>query len=345
MDPVAGSRRQRALATEPQAHATAGMVIEKRLALRWRAMQLQPAAWAAVLLLGSATAIAAPTGRDRANARALTNEARRAMKNGAYAEAASALERALALDPSSQLKLDLARAKIQIREFVEANELLDELADPALTPNLNKYVLAAVTKLQTELSKKLPRVLVTITGVDPTHAIVELDGKVITPGKRVPVNPGRHAVVADAEGMERATERVTLSEGQQREVLLNLVSRAPAEPASPVETSAGSKIPAAIAFGVGGAGVALGTIFGVMAMSDKSAAEAYCKDDQCTRKAQPSIDSSLTNGNVSTVAFIVGGVGLGLGAVLLLTVGSKKTEQARLVPWIGAGEIGLRGQF
>lgn len=308
-------------------------------------MRFQPAAWAAIVLLHAATTVAAPTARDRATARSLAQEAQRAMKSGAHADAAAALERALALDPSPQLRLDLARARMKTLQLVEAKELLDELADPAIRPKPDRRVVAAAQKLRDELFAKLPSILVTVTGVDPSLAITELNGKVITPGVEIPVNPGEYSVVADAEGMVRAREHLTLAEGQHGEVTLRFVRAAPARSAQPVETSDGSKIPAAIAFGVGGAGLALGAIFGAMAMSDKSAAEAYCKGNRCSPRAQPSIDSSLVNGNVSTAAFIVGGAGVCLGTVLWFTVGSKKTAQARLTPWIGPGEAGLRGEF
>jgi hypothetical protein len=308
-------------------------------------MRLQPAAWAAIALLYSATTLAAPTARDRASARALAVEAQKSMKAGAYAEAATALERALALDPSEQLRLDLARARIRIGKLVEAKELVDALADPALTPKPNKRVVAAATKLQAELATQVPSLLVTVSGVEAHHAIVELDGKVITAREKILVNPGEHALTADADGMTRATQHVTVAEGQETEVTLHLVSATPI--AAPPPARAGSKVPAIIALSVGGAGLAIGAIFGGLALSDKGDAEAYCKNGRCAPSARSSIDASLTKGNVSTAAFIVGGVGVALGTVLWFTVGSKKTEpeQARVTPWIGAGEVGLRGKF
>lgn len=308
-------------------------------------MRVQPAAWAAIALLCSATALGAPTVRERASARALAVEAQKATKAGAYAEAATALERAVALDPSEQLRLDLARARIRVGKLVEAKELLDTLANPDLKPKPNKRVLAAATKLQAELATQVPSLLVTVSGVEAHHAIVELDGKVITAREKILVNPGEHALTADAEGMTRATQHVSVAEGQETEVTLHLVSAAPT--AAPPAVKSGSKVPAIIALSVGGAGLAVGAIFGGLALSDKGDADAYCKDGRCTPSAQSSIDASLTKGNVSTAAFIVGGVGVALGTVLWFTVGSKKTEpeQARVTPWIGAGELGFRGRF
>jgi hypothetical protein len=71
--------------------------------------------------------------------------------------------------------------------------------------------------------------------------------------------------------------------------------------------------------------------------------------------AQDALNSSLMKGNISTAAFVVGGVGLATGAVLLIVrpFAKKKTapradpeaDSARIEPWIGLRSAGISGRF
>lgn len=71
-----------------------------------------------------------------------------------------------------------------------------------------------------------------------------------------------------------------------------------------------------------------------------------CANKVCPASQQDTIDSGKTMATVSTVGFVVGAVGLGLGSVLLLTSPSASpTAKRRVEPQIGLGSIGLRGAF
>jgi hypothetical protein len=70
---------------------------------------------------------------------------------------------------------------------------------------------------------------------------------------------------------------------------------------------------------VGGAGIAVGSIFGVMAMDEKSKLDQVCRAGKdCPASYQFQIDSLTRDGNVSTIAFGVGAAGVVLGVALWL---------------------------
>ncbi len=64
------------------------------------------------------------------------------------------------------------------------------------------------------------------------------------------------------------------------------------------------------------AGLVVGTVTGIMSMSKKREVDRECAGSACTPEGKAAADSGRTLGNVSTVAFGVGVVGLGAGVVL-----------------------------
>lgn len=301
---------------------------------------------ASTLVLTPALAHAAPSYKDRAHARALAAEARKAAKDGRFDEAASKLAQAIELDPTSQYRLDLARAYAGEGKLIEAKGALDQLFDESATPHPDRHVVAAGKKLAGELEPKIPTITVSVTGPDENRTKIQIDGKEVAAGSEVPFDPGDHVVDASADGFEPGERKVTLSEGQHEKVALTLAKTAP----PPVAEKPPSRVPAYVAFGVGAVGVGLGTAFGIMAFHDKSKAEESCTGNVCTPAAQSSIDSSLTKGNVSTVAFVVGGVGLAAGAYLWFKTSKKpaaatEADHAHVEPSVGPLGGGLRGTF
>lgn len=81
------------------------------------------------------------------------------------------------------------------------------------------------------------------------------------------------------------------------------------------------RIPAYVTLGVGVTGVALGSVFGLLATSKKSDLDSACRDHTCTPDRQHDIDTGKTFATVSTVGFVVGAVGLAAGAYLYLRSG------------------------
>jgi hypothetical protein len=100
-----------------------------------------------------------------------------------------------------------------------------------------------------------------------------------------------------------------------------------------------------VAFGVGGAGLVVGGITGILAMGKHSTLSGECTST-CPPSAQSDLDSYHTMGTISTVGFIVAGVGAAAGVILLVTQPkTTATTGLRIVPTVGLGSLGAAGSF
>jgi hypothetical protein len=79
--------------------------------------------------------------------------------------------------------------------------------------------------------------------------------------------------------------------------------------------------------------VGLGTVFGLMAMSKWDDAKSGCDPTGCAPDHVDQGHSAATLGNVSTVAFIVGALGLAGGAFLWFTA-PKAAPKATAARWL-----------
>lgn len=134
---------------------------------------------------------------------------------------------------------------------------------------------------------------------------------------------------------DKVPERVKLAEGRVAALEKQLAPPPPTAtaivPPPPTATQAPppppSRVPAYVAFGVGGAGIVVGAITGVLALSDASALKKKCPNDACPAgvdwKGEKS--AAMTKGWISTVGFGVGAAGVVAGIVLLV-VTSPKTQ-------------------
>lgn len=101
----------------------------------------------------------------------------------------------------------------------------------------------------------------------------------------------------------------------------------PAEPAgdAPAPSTDPRRLGGFIAAGVGAAGIAVGAVAGIVAMSKQADSEELCRERagryECTPEGGELVDGAKSAALVSTIAFGVGVAGIGAGAVLLLTSG------------------------
>jgi hypothetical protein len=94
-------------------------------------------------------------------------------------------------------------------------------------------------------------------------------------------------------------------------------------------------------------GLGVGTVFGLMASGKKSNLDKVCVDKTCPASVQSDIDAMGTQTTASTVAFVVGGLGLAAGAALFVLTPSAPSHSSGVTfgPWVGVGSAGLRGAF
>jgi hypothetical protein len=168
-------------------------------------------------------------------------------------------------------------------------------------------------------------------------------------GVGLPVNTGAHTLVVRAKDREETTTNVSIAEGENKRVELKLgapkkaVAASAAAPAT--DSSSGGTSPLVYGgFGLAIAGVAVGSVFGIMTLAKGSDAKTACPSGACTsQKAADDAKSGQTLGTISTIGFIVAGVGAAVG-VYGLVWGKPKSSTSMAVS-IGPMGGGLRGTF
>jgi hypothetical protein len=309
----------------------------------------------------------------KAAARLLGTEGVRAAMSGDCASAVDKLTRAEALVHAPTTALPLARCEIQLGKVVAGIEILNRLVHETLSPSAPRSWVDAQKAAGTLLDSTEPRIAKLRIHLDGVAAgapnlKVTVDGEnvptVLLDNDR-PTDPGPHHVAAVADGFASASSDVTLTDGQSLTVPLHLDPRlqGPTATAAPAVQPAAAqasltataaapmhanRTPAYVSFGIGGAGLIAGTIFGVLALSTQSHLNTECNaSKECPTSAQSDVDGLHTDALVSTIGFGVGVVAVGLGTYFLLSAHDEAPSTTALVvrPWLGPTSAGIAGSF
>ncbi|MFI5298443.1 MAG: PEGA domain-containing protein [Polyangiales bacterium] len=169
--------------------------------------------------------------------------------------------------------------------------------------------------------------------VADTHVFVDDIDKGTTP-LTLRVERGKRSVRAKHDGYFDENTTVSIEVGGRREV-----SFSPA--LLPDYTLA------YVGFGVGGVGVAAGTVTGIFAFTKFGSAKPQCDTvtAQCGPAGQADLQTSKTYGVLSTVAFGVGAVGIGFGVYEWLTARKSPAPGTRVEVVLLPGGLGMQGVF
>lgn len=298
----------------------------------------------------------------RTQARELGKKGQDAFDGKNFAQSEDDFRKADALFHAPTLVLGLARAQAAQGKVVEAWESYHRIVLEGVTtsPAFARALDEAKAEM-TAVEARRSKVVLTVTGTDQAH--VTLDGAPIKNealGVERLVDPGPHSVKAAAAGFKDFATDFTVAEGATQSVAIVMTAEASAQGASSPPPSGGStttpppaaaegtrsKVPALIGFGVGGAGLVLGAVTGGLALGKHSTLKNECPGGVCGPNASSDLSSYHTMGTLSTVGFIVGGVGAVAGAVLLF-VGPKSSPKssAWVMPFVGPGSAGVVGRF
>ena len=298
----------------------------------------------------------------RATARKLGYSGVEAYQAGDYQTANEKLQKAYGVLRVPSLGLWSARALVKLGKLVEGSERYAQVAQLGASGGdqaVQKRALADAESELAALTPKIPTVTVQLEGAAAAEVSVQIDGTPIAPeliGEARPVNPGAHRVEG-SRGNERAFVDLVLAESEQKPALLRF-SRVVAPSATAVATASPApdapssqaglgkqRTIALIAGGIGVVGVGVGTVFGLKSKSEHDEAAKYCDGSVCNDALGVSAgESAHSAGNVSTIAMIVGGVGLASAAVLWFTA-SRPSESPSVALGVGAGSLQVRGSF
>jgi hypothetical protein len=326
------------------------------------------------LLLGAHTAQADEVADvDRNAARNLAGQAKDSFDRGDYETARDLFHRAYALVQAPTISIYEARALVKLGRLVEAEEAYTRTVRTQLDGESSEQFRKAVREAEPELAAlqpRIPRLTIVVSGDgarDPSLKVT-LDGdrvKSALIGVEMPVNPGRHSLNAQA-GAGRVTQQtLTIQEREHQRVELSVARAAPSPlavsggaqpsvrrelaPAPALERGASWQLKTAlVAGGVGVAGLGMGVLTGVMASSRYRTAERECQAHVCEpgSAGDDAIVSFRTLRAISTVGYVIGGVGAAAGVALFLTApSSPRASTASLGLYLGSNRAGIAGSF
>jgi hypothetical protein len=336
----------------------------------------RPFALVAMLSVLVSSEALAQSDSDKATARELGQTGQAALDQHDWKRAEEDFRRADALFHAPTLTLGMARAQAGQGRVVEAWESYHRII---LDNNTSSPVFAkALADAQAEIASvegRRARVTLTATGADnPKVTIDDVPVRVEALGIERMIDPGAHVFKAAADGFRTATQTVTIPEGGVQTVTLTLqkdtgapvggaaavagVAPPPAggtpppPPASETPSSGGGgsgmKTAAFVSFGVGGAGLIMGAITGGLAVSKHSTLSGECKPN-CPPQDSSDLSSYHTMGALSTVGFVVAGVGAAAGVTLFLLAPkgapSAPATGLHVTPYLGLGSAGAVGSF
>ena len=282
----------------------------------------------------------------RGAARTLGNDGVKAYQANDYATASEKFEKAYSLLRAPSLGLWSARALVRLGRLVEASERYLEVTRLTVSGGDEAVQKQAQADARTELDAlgpRIPSIVIVIEGATPSEVTVNLQGVDVASelvGERRPANPGR-VVVIGRRGEEEVRAEADLGEGEQKTLRLAFapiragagtaaVTQVTAPPAGEYKGKPGStqRLLGWISIGVGGAGLAVGGVFGSMAMGTQSDLDdsGACVDQKCAPSQKDEVDTLGTQRTVSTVGFIAGGVLAATGIVLVVTAPKGDTR-------------------
>jgi hypothetical protein len=318
------------------------------------------------------------------------------MEDGRYEQAVDLFTRAEALVHAPPHLVYVARAYVKLGKFVRAREAYLKVTRETLASTAPKAFAEAQALANDELQAleaRIPNVKIEVEGGpsnQPQDLVVTMDGLEVPKalvGISHPVDPGDHVFVAKADGFASDPITKSIAERTQEAVRLTLKPSADANPTvtastpeSPQPTknapaekgSSGLRTGAYVAWGVGVAGLAAGTVFLLQNRSAREEADALCPNGRC-----PASQRDVVNGHsddaasAATLSWI--GYGVGVAAVAAGTVmfvmssgdkalvgggsgsagGGKRDKKAAapasgrvtLRPIVGLSSLGLKGEF
>lgn len=334
-------------------------------AVRWARAAAMPIA----LLLVSGSAAA----QDReADAERLFREGQKLLEQRRFGEACPKFEQAYTKDRQLGTLINLAFCHQEQGaiwyawlEFREAEVKATELQRPDRRDFAKQRLV--------ELEKVLPKIVIDNPHEVPLIEVLVEDRRVweAERGAAFAAERGQRKFVFRAKGKKPATALIDVSGSHkvQHVAVPEMVDGSPDPPSpaagdeAPAESAKGDPAPKGadpgatqrtlgwVALGAGGAAVVVGTITGLVTLSSACSGGKSCDADQRS--------SATTTGTVSDVAFILGAVGIGVGAVVVLTAPSASARSAsqsslgaRAKPRVGGvaarlglGFVGLSGSF
>lgn len=291
---------------------------------------------------------ATPTPADRAAAEVLFDEAVKLLEAGNGVAACPKLEESQRLDPGVGTLLYLAECYRSIGRTASAWATFREASYAAEAAGQKDRVDIANAEAE-KLKVSLSYLSLVITDRQTPGLELKRDGEVVNRAlwdSPIPVDPGEHQIEATAAGKlpwmqtiviaaQPGTSQITVPALADANAAAATPAPAPTAPAqTAANTSAAPNAREAedggssqktwgwVALGAGGAGIALGGVFGLMASKDNQAADEECRQDdptQCNAEGVALGEQAASRAMLSSIFMGAGLAAAATGVVLVLT--------------------------
>lgn len=272
--------------------------------------------------------------------------------------------RAAAADPTTSNCLaanEQSIALLNVAHLRAARAQMLVCADPSCPADVRAECVRRIS----EVDVSIPTIVFGVKdamGNDAAAAKVTMDGEVLSDwleDTAISLDPGVHVFVFEAPGLRPLTKQMVVREGEKdRREVVQLLSPTPAPGALPASSSLTDRpvppspttpprqgigmqrVLALVAGGVGVAGVAVGTVFGLESMSKHDDAVKACPAGCADQNGVTLWNQARSAGDLSTVGFVVGAVGLAGGAVLWFT--ARSSEETGVHVGLGPAALQVR---
>jgi hypothetical protein len=288
-----------------------------------------------------------------AAAQALFDQGKALMAAGRVSEACPKFEESQRIEARSGTLINLAQCYEKTGRPASAwAGYIDSATAARADGNAEREAVAR--ELAASLAPKLSKLVITVAPAAralPGFEVQRDRASVGAPawGAPLPSDPGVHRIVAKAPGRRSFETQITV-EGEGRTFTVQVPELAEISSATPMSSPAPDlgpvRVAAIAAGGVGIAGLALGTVFGLISKSKHDEAAKSCSGSTCTdQRGVTASDSARTAGNISTVAMVLGGVGLAAGVTLWLTAPRPHNQTPRARLELTVGGLKVAGAF
>jgi Tetratricopeptide repeat/PEGA domain len=288
-----------------------------------------PLALAWVLSLTGFTAVARADGRDPAAAEALFRQGRAAAQKGDWESACPKLRESQRLDPAAGTLLNLADCEEHRGKVATAWQLFRQVVE-SLPESDERVPLAK--KRAADLEKRLPHLTVNFGGTAPPGTKVarnEVDLAEASLGSPLPVDPGTYQIVVTAPGYQTTNNEVVVAEAANVTIDVRVGARLAGDETRPAPRPS-NRTAAWVVGGIGVAGLGVGAVAGILTLDRKGTVDDNCNaDKRCNPTGYDAAQSGKTLGMVTTTGIVVGVIGVGVGAYLLLS--DEKTNHPTVV--------------
>lgn len=302
-----------------------------------------PVVFSVFLFVTSTARAQQPSATDKAAADLLFTDAEKLVESGQIAAACPKFAESQRLDPQLGTLLHLADCYDKNQQTASAWASFREAAELAARRGDSREQVARERSIALE-PKLVKMTIVVAPAGDVPGLEIERDGQRVARvlwGAAVPVDPGKHVVVAKAEGKQPWTSEIEAKEpgGTVQVTVPVLVAKAapppPAAPPQPIVTAApspekpasrggsGLKTVGWITAGVGLAALATGAVFAGLTASKSSEADAICPTSRnCSasdlRNYETIYGDAETAQTASTGFFVAGGVLVTAGIIMIV---------------------------